>query len=182
MNLPRTQVGGKFASNNPGLFTFKKALQEAGAEVAFPIGDSIIATEAGVELTFSPQDVGKTFRQMEDEYLHAIETCSFHSVYNRFGLQDGYLGVSASMESAVAMLYNRPIVMVARPVITARVPSVISKIILRHAGIFFYCPEATVENLRLTIVKLPSYLDYQLSQDEIGSILTFKQEILASYG
>jgi hypothetical protein len=111
----RTQIGGKFSKHNLGLFDLKRRLVLAGVEVSYPTGDSIVTTINGVDLSFDPQLSSKSLYEVENEYLRSIRDSSFHTVYDVFQDTGGYVGKSAGMEIAYAMLHHVPVVMLYRP-------------------------------------------------------------------
>lgn len=126
--LIRSQLSGKLSAEDTGLFALKKKLLEAGIEVQFPFGDRIIGEYKGIPVTFAPNRK-RSFYDVELAFFQAIRNNPVHIVHNRYGRNRGYIGKSASMEIAYAILHHRPIIMLYRPVCSESVQAPVKKLI-----------------------------------------------------
>lgn len=111
-----------------GLFTLKKKLVEAGIEVQFPFGDKIIGEYKGIPVTFTLSQK-RSFYDVELAFFRAIRKNPVHIVHNKYGRDHGYVGKSASMEIAYAILHHRPIVLLYRPACSDSVPVPVKELI-----------------------------------------------------
>lgn len=111
-----------------GLFTLKKKFVEAGIEVQFPFGDKIIGEYKGIPVTFTLSRK-RSFYDVELAFFRAIRKNPVHIVHNKYGRDHGYVGKSASMEIAYAILHHRPIVLLYRPAYSDSVPVPVKKLI-----------------------------------------------------
>lgn len=126
-----TQIGGKFSREDLGLFDLKKRLQAAGVKILFPEGDNIIQDFNGIPITFDINK-GKSFYEVETDYLEAIKQNPFHVIYNKFKENLGYIGESASVEMVHAMLYEKPVIILYPPKLAEKVPNNVREIIERN--------------------------------------------------
>lgn len=130
-----TQIGGKFTREDLGLFVCKQRLIKAGVKVRYPEGDGIVADYNGIAITFDPNK-GKTFYDVETDYLKSIQETPLHVVYNKFKDKIGYIGESASVEIAHGMLYKKPIILLYSPLFSENIPPHIKKILVRNIDNF----------------------------------------------
>jgi hypothetical protein len=128
-----TQIGGKYSTLNPLLFSLKRHLIDAGYLVSHPIGDCILKQENDVALSFDPVELGKTFYEVELDYYHAIKTNPFHVVCNAFNGVNGYLGESAAIEICYAMQHDKHVIMLFPPLFAETIPNEI-KVILKKCS------------------------------------------------
>lgn len=105
----RTQIGGKYHSDDDTIFRLKWLLSRLGVSVSHPIADEIKASVGDHGFAFDPTVL--TFSVVERDYYASIKESEFHVVANRFRTDLGYLGGSASLEIAYAMCQRRPIVL-----------------------------------------------------------------------
>lgn len=108
-----TQIGGKYHKDDDRLFRLKKILQAADVSVSHPIADRIVYSQDGQGYAFDPSKT--SFHDVETDYYNSIATSDFHTVNNVFLSNEGYIGESAALEMAYAMLYRRPIVIMHPP-------------------------------------------------------------------
>lgn len=111
MSYPKTletQISGKYDVREPGLLQLKRHLCDAGIVVRHPSGDEFVSQIAGSNWTF---DVTKrSIRDVELDLFQSIRISDLHVVHNKFIDNKGYIGYSASIETAEAILYGKPIV------------------------------------------------------------------------
>ncbi len=124
----RTQIGGKFSSEDLRLFNFKQALESAGIHVNYPAGEGIIDAPEGFALT-DETERAVPFHKIELEFLRSIKETPVHIVFNIFKDKVGYIGESASIEIAYALAHNKPLVLLREPDFSATVPDEIREII-----------------------------------------------------
>lgn len=105
----KTQIGGKYDPSNTTLFDLKKHLQRMGISVTHPLADQMVSSVNGQGYAFDITKV--SFYDVEKDYYNSIRTCTFHIVNNQFMENKGYLGQSASLEIAYAIVYERPIIL-----------------------------------------------------------------------
>lgn len=132
----KTQISGKFSNEDDGVFQLKKKLERAGITVEFPFGDMIVATYKGVPVTFKPTKK-RSFYNVELAFFAAIKTNPVHVVHNKHEERCGYIGESASIETAYALLHAKPIVMLYSPVFSEKVPECVQKLLRLNEGGFF---------------------------------------------
>jgi hypothetical protein len=101
-----TQIGGKYSVKNAILFSLKRALEQGGIAVSYPILDSLQLTPEGQYVAYDPS---LKFSQIELGYYRSIRGCSFHCVANSEVGNEGLIGQSASLEVAFAMAQGKPI-------------------------------------------------------------------------
>jgi hypothetical protein len=184
MNPLKTQIGGKFSKHNLGLFDFKRRLARAGIEVKYPIGDTIVKTFNGVDLTFDPEKLSLDFYTVETEYLKSIRYSSFHTVYNTFQECTGYIGRSAGMEVAYAMLHNVPIVMLYTPFFQEAIDPAIRLFLTRKMHLFNILrldslPEPEIYKKLIDVSTIE--VDYELSVEEEIGVMAYVQAVLKEY-
>ncbi len=110
----RTQVSGKYSPDNPGVFDFKRQLVEAGMDVRFPAGDEIIEYSCGFAIT-APHESETPFHTTEVNFLREIRGNQLQITYDMYGENEGYVGESTGIETAYALLCNKPTVLVRPP-------------------------------------------------------------------
>lgn len=108
-----TQIGGKYDKADSSIFELKKRFMGVGIHVSHPMSDEIISTVDGRGFTFDP--VKQSFLEVEEDYYKSIAASDFHTVNNRFLGNLGYVGGSASLEMAYAMVKRRPILLMHNP-------------------------------------------------------------------
>ena len=111
--LARTQIGGKYDRSDSSVFDLKRQFAALDVHVSHPMSDEIISTVDGRGFTFDPGKI--SFLDVETDYYESIRTSSFHTVNNRFGDDLGYVGGSASLEIAYAMVQHKPILLMHPP-------------------------------------------------------------------
>lgn len=179
----RTQIGGKYDASDSTLFTLKQRLKNAGVEVTHPLLDQIVTTVEGRGYAF---DLTKTsFLEVEIDYYNSIETCDFHIVNNRFHDNLGYLGGSASLEIAYAMLKCKPIVLMHPPHFTkSTLPLAIDLLTKKQHLLYVY--DLSIMNTE-AIKRVISFLkcqkiDYGLSNAMKDSIIAQVNHLLKEIG
>lgn len=141
--VARTQIGGKYDKSDLSLFDLKRRLTHAGVEVIYPASEGIVATVDGRGYTFDPRVT--SFFDVETDYYKSIATSDFHTVNNRFLAKLGYIGASAALEMAYAMLHNQPIVTMHRPELAASVDPVCAEIIAQRQDLLHVYDMATMD-------------------------------------
>lgn len=184
MGKIKTQIGGKFSRYNTGLFDFKRHLIDAGIDVIFPTGDSIVKTVNGIDLSYDPDLISSTLYDVECEYLKSIRQSSFHAVYNVFLDNKGYIGKSTGMELAYAMLHQVPIVCLYEPSFQKSIDHRILEILREGSGLFKVIRIDTLNQEHLlneleNISKLR--IDYNLSVESEIIIMSNVENILNEY-
>lgn len=124
----RTQISSKYSPGNLELFAFKRLLNEAGIFVAYPIGDDVIGYEQEFAITV-PEEAERPFYSSEVMFLKNIKQNPIQVVYNINGGLDGYIGESTSIETAYAMLLNKPIVLLREPLFSSTIPTRVRELI-----------------------------------------------------
>lgn len=118
----RTQISGKYSPDNAGgLFQFKRQLQQADIDVAFPVGDAIIEYEQEFAITV-PQEAETPFHTTQVEFFRQIKENSVQTVYNMYNDNHGYMGESTTVETAYALTQDKPIVLLREPAFAPRAP------------------------------------------------------------
>lgn len=127
----KTQISGKFSKEDMGIFQLKQKLIDGGIIVEFPFGNEIIEVYQGIPVTFHPEP-NRSFYDVELEFFTAIRTNPVHIAHNKYGKIRGYLGKSASIETAYAILHQKPIVFLYQPTFSDNVPASVRKFILQN--------------------------------------------------
>jgi hypothetical protein len=109
VQLLSCQVSAKYSPDNFGLFPFKKHLESAGFEVAYPVGDAIIEYTLGFAVT-TPAEREVPFHLTELDFLRTIGRSDVQIMYNIWGAKDGYVGESTAVETAFALMIGKPVV------------------------------------------------------------------------
>lgn len=170
----RTQISGKYSLDNPGVFAFKRQLVEAGVDVAFPVGDAIIEHSCGFAITV-PHEAETPFHKTEVQFLREIRANPLQVTYNIYGDEDGYVGESTGLETAYALVHNKPIVMLREP--RSYSPTIVPTI---QALVERYKDAVLVEKIdklgraaltdRLAEIAV-SRVDYGLSSEEVDIVM-----------
>lgn len=142
----RSQLGGKLSEKDTELFVLKGKLIEAGIDIQFPFGDKIVGDHKGIPVTFVPSR-RRSFYDVELAFFEAIKQNPVHIVHNKYGRNRGYIGESASMEIAYAILHHRPIVFLYKPACSDNVPLPVEKLIRINSRHF------TIERIDLLVVE-----------------------------
>ena len=179
-----TQIGGKFSKYSPGLFDLKARLIQAGIKVVYPTGNSIVKTINGIDLSFDPMQTPLSFYEVECEYLRSIRSSSFHTVYNIYQNNIGYVGRSAGMEIGYAMVHQIPIVFLHEPSFQRSIAPDINILLNERISKFNVLRLDSISELDLVkrleeISKLR--VDYELSVESEISIMAYVQVILNEY-
>lgn len=180
----RTQIGGKFSRLDLGLFDLKRRLVDAGIEVNYPAGDFIVKTVNGVDLSFDPDSESLSFFEVETEYLKSIRDSSFHTVHNAFRGNLGYVGKSAGMEIAYAMLHRVPVVLMYHPSFQASIDSRIRNLLSSKEHLFNIIRIDRLTNSQLLnqLERISaSRVDYVLSVETELNIMANVETILGEY-
>lgn len=162
--IARTQIGGKYDKSDASVFALKRRMQEAGLEVTHPMSDSIISTVDGRGYTFDPTKI--TFLEVETDYYDSIATSDFHTVNNRFGADMGYIGGSASLEMAYAMVKYKPILLMHQPRYSDSADPLCIEILTEHQDLLNIHDLSTMDTREiLNIVESlkGQHVDYDLS-------------------
>ncbi|MGH7196732.1 MAG: hypothetical protein ACREGJ_03120 [Candidatus Saccharimonadales bacterium] len=170
----RTQISGRYSLDNPGVFAFKRQLVEAGIDVAFPVGDEIIEHSCGFAITV-PHEAETPFHTTEVQFLREIRANPLQVTYNIWGDRDGYVGESTGLETAYALLRNKPVVMLREPTsYSSTIAPPIKTLMEKYKG------AVLIEKLdRLSITDLAERLaeialtevDYGLPDEEVDIVM-----------
>jgi hypothetical protein len=178
-----TQIGGKFSKYNLGLFDLKRHLAHAGIEVSYPTGDTIVKTVNGVELSFDPES-SLDFYSVEIEYLKCVRHSSFHTVCNIFQDHQGYVGKSAGMELAYAMLHSVPIVFLYKPSFQDSIDPAIRELLISkiHLAKILRLDLLSTRDLIRELQKISDeQIDYELSVESEIIVMANVQAVLDEY-
>lgn len=128
----RTQISGKYSPDNPGVFEMKRQLVEAGVDVRFPVGDEIIEYSLGFAITV-PHEAEVPFHGTQVKFFREIRDNHLQITYDVYGELDGYVGESTGIETAYALVCNKPIILLRPPVAySATLPPQIRALIERY--------------------------------------------------
>lgn len=180
-----TQLGGKFSSKDMGLFHLKSHLRESGITVQYPEGDGIVAVRNGIELTFDPDKVSKSFYEVELIYLDRVRQNPVHIVHNKFIDHIGYVGESASVEVAFAMTHSKPIVLLYPSQLGESVPPSIKDILIKRSDQFHVArldqlPQQDVVGYLQNVID-QGIINYGLSVSEEIEVYRQLDALLAKY-
>ncbi len=179
-----TQLGGKFSTEDSGLFTLKKVLLNAGINVAYPTGNSIVTVQNGVPLTFDPKTEHRSFYEIEIDYLKSIKDSDIHIIHNKHIDNLGYIGESASVELAYALVHNKPVCLMYPPTFSDKVRDSIKQIINKNADLFLTTNLIVINNdeLHNTLSDYASKaIKYRLNVLEEIEIYNIIKKTLNSY-
>lgn len=165
-----TQLGGKYSKEDQGLFDLKARLMDAGIHVAFPMYDKIVTEQNGIELTFDPSKEGMSFYEAELRYLRAIRNNPVHFIHNKFREDLGYIGESASVEMAYAMVHNRPIVLLYPPQFSPKAPVIVQDIVAANTGLLHVAridqmEASEIREFALQATQTPTQYDITVEQE-----------------
>lgn len=171
----RTQISGKYSPDNLGVFEFKQQLVAAGLDVRFPVGDEIIEYECGFAITV-PHEKTTPFPRTEVQFLREIKNNHLQTTYNMYGDQAGYMGESTSLETACALVYDKPIVLVRElGVYSPTAPPSIMRILEKYSDAFIIEPIDKLKTpelaLRLGEVAATG-VEYGLTRDEKATVMS----------
>jgi hypothetical protein len=174
-----TQISGKYSPDNSELFAFKRLLKEAGLSVSFPVGDTIIEYEEEFAITV-PQERRVPFHLTEEEFYRRIEENHLQIVYNLYGTVEGYVGESTLVETAYALICNKPIILLRDPFYGDRTSRSLAEIVEANKSKIF------VRALdKLTIAELQTYINEVMRQPtnyslpgEMVSVIRYEMIIL----
>ncbi|OGZ58911.1 MAG: hypothetical protein A3B96_02175 [Candidatus Spechtbacteria bacterium RIFCSPHIGHO2_02_FULL_43_15b] len=124
----KSQLSGKFSKKDSGIFTLRKKLMKAGIEIEFPFSDGIVGEYKGIAMTFVPTPE-RTFYDVELAFFEAIRRNPVHIVHNKYDKDCGYIGESASVEIAYAILHSKPVVLLYKPTFSDKVQSAVKRLI-----------------------------------------------------
>lgn len=170
----RTQISGRYSPDNQGVFDFKQQLVEAGLDVCFPVGDRIIEHSCGFAITV-PHEAETPFHATEVQFLREIKANPIQITYNLYGENEGYVGESTGLETAYALLCNKPVVLLREPTnFSATIEPSVKSLIEKYKG------AVVVEALdKLSSCELTKRLgeiamaevDYGLTSDEASIVM-----------
>ena len=132
----KSQLSGKFSKEDSGIFALRKKLIKAGIEIEFPFNDKIVGEYKGVAMTFVPTPE-RTFYDVEFAFFEAIRRNPIHIVHNKDEKDCGYVGESASVEIAYAILHSKPVVFLYKPTFSSKVPLMVKKLIENNTDNLF---------------------------------------------
>ena len=132
----KTQISGKFSAEDNGMFLLKRKLEQAGITVEFPFGDKIVGIYKNIPVTFVPTKK-RSFYDVELAFFAAIRTNLVHIVHNKHEKRLGYIGESASIESAYAVLHRKPIILLYHPKFSNQVPQCVRKLMRQNIDKLF---------------------------------------------
>jgi len=164
----KTQISSKYSPGNSELFSFKEMLRTAGIAISYPIGDEIIGYEEQFAITV-PHEAELPFYSSEIRFLKNVKENPVHVVYNINGGTDGYIGESTSIETAYAMVFNKPIVLLRNPFFAQTVPPTIRDILSERLENLPIVPldKQTPESIADYLHSLSSVqVDYNLTEEE----------------
>lgn len=171
----RTQISGRYSLDNIGVFDFKKQLVEAGWDVAFPVGDEIIEHSCGFAITV-PHEAETPFHTTEIAFLKEIKANPLQVTYNIWGGEDGYVGESTGLETAYALVKNKPVVMLREPVSwSPTIAPPIKRILEKYSGSMLIEGIDKLDKSQLTkrlAQVVMAEVNYGLSGDEIGLVMS----------
>lgn len=176
--IAKTQIGGKYDKSDSSVFELKRTMQESGIEVTHPMSDSIISTVDGRGYTFDPTKI--TFLDVETDYYDSIANSDFHTVNNRFGENLGYIGGSASLEMAYAMVKRKPILLMHPPTYsTSAEPEVINLLTERQDQLYIHdLSSMQSEDIQSIVESIKDHeVDYNLS-DVLGQMVLDRVDVL----
>lgn len=123
----RTQVGGKYSPDDDSVFRVKRILQAAGVLVRHPMADRVVGQIGEVYCAYDTRRF--TFLEIEADYYTCLADCHFHVVSNLASNVKGYVGESAAIEIGYALLQQRPIWLLHKPIFGARVDADLREIV-----------------------------------------------------
>lgn len=132
----KSQLSGKFSKKDSGIFALRKKLIKAGIEIQFPFSDGIVGEYKGISMTFVPTPE-RTFYDVELAFFGAIKRNPIHIVHNKHDKDYGYIGESASVEIAYAILHSKPVILLYQPTFSEKVPSAVKRLIETNTGNLF---------------------------------------------
>lgn len=170
----RTQISGKYSPDNTGVFALKRQLVEAGLEVKFPVGDAIIEYILGFAVTV-PHEIEVPFHTTEVKFFREIKRNDLQITYDVHCENDGYVGESTAIETAYALLCNKPIIMLRPPTnYSATLAQSIQEIIERYKGVMITASvdQMPVDQLRGFLHQVAALrVDYNLTNAEQETIM-----------
>lgn len=169
----RTQISGKYSPDNTGVFALKRQLTEAGLEVKFPVGNEIIEYSLGFAITV-PHEAEVPFHTTEVNFFREVKANHLQVTYDVHCDNEGYVGESTAIETAYALLYDKPIVLVRRPTnySVSLAPS-IREIIERHKRkmVVASIDQMPTDQLRSFLQQVAAQrVEYGLTDDEKETI------------
>jgi hypothetical protein len=109
-----TQISSKYSPDNArGVFFYKDRLSSVAVTTAFPAGEQILVYSHGFAIT-TPEESVVPFDRTQVDFFRKVKKNPVHVVYNVNNKDTGYLGESASVETAYALTLGKPIFMMDR--------------------------------------------------------------------
>ena len=106
-----TQISSKYSPDNPGVIVYKKRLEQVKCFPSYPRGAQIIVFTPQEFAITTEQEAQTPFDKTQIDFFRQVKSCQFHTVYNVNGEDDGYLGESASVETAYAIVLGKRILL-----------------------------------------------------------------------
>jgi hypothetical protein len=106
-----TQISSKYSRGNPGIFVYQERLRKVGCSPSYPRGEQIIIFTPQEFAITTEQEAQTPFDKTQIDFFRKIRDCQFHTVYNVNGEDKGYLGESASIETAYAIVLGKRILL-----------------------------------------------------------------------
>lgn len=156
-----TQLGGPYRPENHALFAVKAKLKNAGIYVRQPMGDDFTTDEHGKTYGFHP--LSATLKQVELDLMRSIATCDLHFVCNELGSQMGHIGENTANGMIYAILKNKPIVVLYKPIYANNVSAEVKQILKSCENEFFifdpreHTSKKIIVNLLNAMRKSPAY-------------------------
>lgn len=112
--MVETQISSKYSPDNVrGVFYYKNRLGRVAVGTAFPAGDEILLYAHEFAVT-TPEEGTLPFDKTQINFFRRVKENPIHVVYNVNNNDSGYLGESASVETAYALTLGKPILMMDR--------------------------------------------------------------------
>ncbi|MCC2630689.1 MAG: hypothetical protein K0S38_498 [Candidatus Paceibacter sp.] len=165
-----TQLSSKYSPDNMPLFKFKELLLRAGLTIDFPVGATIIEYKEEFAITVTGE--GQTpFQETQQSFFDCVKSNPLHLVYNIYGSIDGYIGESATVETAYALVCKKPVVLIRNMLFGPKAPRSIVEIIEKRRSKLYVLPldALTAPEVLTTlegVVKSTPKIDYRLTRTE----------------
>lgn len=180
----RTQISGKYSPGNIGVFQLREKLLSDGIDIAFPVGSSIIQYVLEFAVTV-PHEATTPFHETEVEFYKEIARNPVQVTYNLNEDVEGYMRESTTIETAYALLCEKPIVLV-RPIssYSDRLDEPIKEIVSKYEDQAFLASvdQLTGADAGLVVREIArSSVDYRLTRAEVGVIVRSARDLTAKY-
>jgi hypothetical protein len=143
-------------------------------DATYPIGDDIIGYDQGFAITVE-EEAHVPFYSSELRFLRQVKANPLHIVFNINGGHEGYIGESTSVETAYAMLLNKPIILLRSPEFSVTVPEPIKRIMKPRLESLIIAPLDTYGHSSIydfLISIMSSKYDYELTEEEKSNLMS----------